>query len=68
MTVKNSLAMWEMWVRSLGGEGPMEKEMKTHASILGLKKFYGQRSLMGYHPWSHRVGHDLATTTNKLEA
>ena len=33
-TVKNPLAMWESWVRSLGGEDPLEKGMATHSSIL----------------------------------
>ena len=28
------LPMQEMQVRSLGGEGPLEKEMTTHSSIL----------------------------------
>ena len=32
--VKNLHAMWETWVRSLGQEDPMEKEMATHSSIL----------------------------------
>ena len=32
--VKNPLAMQEMWVRSLGGEDPLEEEMETHSSIL----------------------------------
>ena len=27
-------AMWEIWVRSLGREDPLEKEMATHSSIL----------------------------------
>ena len=27
-------AMWETWVRSLGWEDPLEKEMATHSSIL----------------------------------
>ena len=27
-------AMWETWVRSLGREDPLEKEMETHSSIL----------------------------------
>ena len=31
--VKNLPAMWETWVRSLGREGPLEKEMATHSSI-----------------------------------
>ena len=32
--VKNLLAMQETWVRSLGWEDPLEKEMATHSSIL----------------------------------
>ena len=32
--VKNLLAMWETWVRSLGWEDPLEKGKATHASIL----------------------------------
>ena len=33
-TVKSLPAMWETWVRSLGREDPMEKEMATHSGIL----------------------------------
>ena len=33
-TVKNPPAMQEMWVQSLGGEDPLEKEMAAHSSIL----------------------------------
>ena len=33
-TLKRPLAMWETWVRSLGWEDPLEKEMATHSSIL----------------------------------
>ena len=36
-TVKNLPAMWEIWVRSLGWEDPLEKEMATHSSILAWK-------------------------------
>ena len=32
--VKNPPAMWETWVRSLGWEDPLEKEMATHSSFL----------------------------------
>ena len=35
--VKHLLAMWETWVRSLGGEDPLEKEMATHSSTLAWK-------------------------------
>ena len=30
-------AMWETWVRSLGWEDPLEKEMATHSSTLAWK-------------------------------
>ena len=29
--------MWETWVRSLGQEDPLEKEMATHSSILAWR-------------------------------
>ena len=35
--VKNSPATEEMWVRSLGQEDPLEKEMATHSSIFGWR-------------------------------
>ena len=30
-------AMWETWVRSLGWEDPLEKEMATHSSVLAWR-------------------------------
>ena len=35
--VKRLPTMWETWVRSLGPEDPLEKEMATHSSILAWK-------------------------------
>ena len=35
--VKNLPAMQEIWMQSLGQEGPLEKEMATHSSILALE-------------------------------
>ena len=35
--VKNLPAMRETWVRSLGREVPLEKEMATHSSILASR-------------------------------
>ena len=32
--VKNLPVMQETWIRSLGWEDPLEKEMATHANIL----------------------------------
>ena len=35
--VKCLPTMWETWVRSLGWEDPLEKEMATHSSTLAWK-------------------------------
>ena len=35
--VKNSPAMWETWVRSLGWEEPLEKGKATHSNILAWR-------------------------------
>ena len=48
-TVKNLPATGETWVRYLGQEDPLDKEMATHSSILA-GEFHGQRSLEGYSP------------------
>ena len=40
--------MRETWVRSLGREDPLEKEMATHSSILAWR--IPRRSLVGYSP------------------
>ena len=42
-------AIWENWVRSLGREDPLEKEMVTHSSILAWKS-HAWRSLVGSSP------------------
>ena len=35
--VKRLPTVWEIWVRSLGEENPLEKEMATHSSTLAWK-------------------------------
>ena len=35
--LKHLPAMWETWVRSLGREDPLGKEMATHSSILAWR-------------------------------
>ena len=35
--VKNPPTMWESWVRSLGQEDPLDKEMATHFSIFAWR-------------------------------
>ena len=44
-TVKCLPTMWETWVRSLGGEDPLEEEMATHCSILAWSI-----------PWTEELG------------
>ena len=41
-TVKNLPAMQETWVRSLGGEDPLDKGMATHSSILAWRIPWGE--------------------------
>ena len=56
--VKRLSAMRETWVRSLGREDPLEKEMATHSSTLAWKILWteepGRLRSMG----SQRVRHD----------
>ena len=57
-TVKNLLAVWETWVRSLRWEDPLEKEMATHSSSLAWKLPWMEES-GGLQPMGlQRVGHD----------
>ena len=60
--VKNLPTMWEIWVRSLGWEDSLEKEMATHSSILAWRI-----------PWveepgrlSSPGGHKESDTTGRL--
>ena len=60
-SVKNPPSMQETWVRSLGQEDALEKEMQPTPVFLPGKS-HGQRSLVGYSPYGcERVRHDLAT-------
>ena len=60
----------ETWVRSLGREDPLEKEMATPYSILAWR-IHGQRSLAGYSPWGRKeldmTEHTPHTHTEKLK-
>ena len=47
--VKNLPAMQETWIRSLGQEDPLEKEMAPSPVFLPGES-HGQRSLVGYNP------------------
>ena len=44
----------------LGWKGPLEEEAAAHASTFAWE-VNGQRSLVGYSPRGHRVGHDWVT-------
>ena len=67
--VKNLPAMQETWVRSLGWEDPLEKDMATYSSILG--ESHGQGSLAGYSPWFAKSrttkAVQIVTTVRKLK-
>ena len=56
--VKRLPTMWETWVRFLGREDLLEKEMATHSSTLAWKIRWteepGRLQPMG----SQRIGHD----------
>ena len=51
--VRSLLAMWETWVRFVGREDPLEKEMATHSLFLPRKSL-GRRSLAGCSPWGRK--------------
>ena len=57
-TVKRLSTVWETWVRSLGREDPLEKEMEIHSSTIAWKIPWteepGRLQSMGL----QRVGHD----------
>ena len=56
--VKRLSTLWETWVRSLGREGPLEKEMAIHSSTtawkIPLTEEPGRLQSIG----SQRVRHD----------
>ena len=55
--------MQETWVRSLGWEDPLEKEMATHSSILAREIPQTEEPVLcrlaGYSPWGQK---ELDTT------
>ena len=56
--VQNLPAVQETWVRSLGWEDPLEKEMATHSSILAWKISWVEEPGRLQSMWSQRVRHD----------
>ena len=56
--LKHMPAMRETWVRSLGQEDPLEKEMATHSSILAWRIPWMEEPGGLQSTGSQRVGHD----------
>ena len=59
--MKETPAMQEMWVRSLGWKDPLEKEMATSPVFLSGKS-HGQKSLEGYSPWGRKESNSTEVT------
>jgi hypothetical protein len=57
-TVKRLPTVQETWVRSLGREDPVEKEMATHSSTLVWKIPWTEEPDRLQSMGSQRVGHD----------
>ena len=56
--VKNLPGMQETWVRSLGWEGPLEKEKATHSSILACRIPWTEEPGRLQSMWLQRVRHN----------
>ena len=56
--VKRLSTVQETWVRSLGWEDPLEKEMATHSSILAWEMPWTEQPGGLQSTGSQRVGHD----------
>ena len=62
-TVKSLSTMQETWVRSLGRENSLEKQMATHLSSLAWKIPWSEELGAGYCPW----GRKESGTTERLQ-
>ena len=62
-TGKNSPAMWETWVRSLGWKDPLEEGMATHSSVLAWRIPWTEEP-GGCSPWGPRE----SDTTERAQA
>ena len=56
--IKKMPTMRETWVRSLGGEDPLEEEMTTHSNTLTWKIPWMEEPRRLQSMGSQRVGHD----------
>ena len=64
--LKHLPAMRETWVRSLGREDPLEKEMPTHSSILAWRVPWAEEPGGLQSTGSQRVGHHSDFTHFKV--
>ena len=62
--VKSPLAVRETWVRSLGREDPLEKEMATHSSTLAGRIPWTEEQDSLQSMETQRVGHNCGTNFN----
>ena len=60
--LKRLPAMQKTWVRSLGREDPLEKEMATHSNIFAWRIPWTEETGGLQSTGSQRVGHDWATS------
>ena len=65
--VKNPPSMQEMQFQSLGQEGPLEKEMSTHSSILVWGIPWTEEPGRQLSMESQRVKYDLATKSPNMQ-
>ena len=65
--VKRLSPMLETWVRSLGQEDPLEKEMATHSSTLAWRIPWTEKPGRLQPMGSQKVRHDWATLLTLLE-
>ena len=57
--IKNLFTMWETQVQSLEQEGPLERGIATHSSILAWRIPWTEGPSVLHRPWGHK---ELDTT------
>ena len=60
--LKNPPSVWEIWVRSLGWEDPLEKGMAAHSHMLAWRMPWTEEP-GGLHPWGHKKSDTLSRPT-----
>ena len=53
-TLKNLLALQEIWVQFLGWEDPLEEEVATHSSIIAWRIPWTEDPGRLYSPWGRK--------------